>query len=145
MKMATDEEIDKFVSDNKELIEKMMRIQKESFQTAVRINKEMTEEAIKSTKAAAENARKKSEEFFKTTYEAITSPIVQKHFMTASIEFLAGLSAMAELAPIPDYMKTGISDFEKNARQTACSMNEDCPAKTKKTRKTSAVKVESAE
>ena len=132
MIMATDEEIDRFVAENREFIEKMLTVQKENFQKVSEINKEMAQETMKNTKEAAEFARMKSEEFFKATLDAITSPVVQKHFMNASIEFLAGLSAMVELAPVPDAVKTAASDMEKNVKQVACKANKDCPAKMQK-------------
>ena len=130
--MATDDEIDRFVADNRELIEKMMNLQREGFERSAELAKEFTQEAFDSTVKAAELARKQSEEFFKATYETIGNPVVQKHFMEASLEFLAGLTAMIEAAPVPDYLKTAASDIEKNFKQTACKANEDCPAKAKK-------------
>lgn len=132
MIMATDEEIDRFVAENREFIEKMMAVQKENFEKTSELNREMTDEAIKNTKEAAEIARKKSEEFFKATVDTIASPVVQKHFITASMEFLSGLSAMVEISPLPDYIKTAASDMEKNVKQAACKNNKDCPVKSQK-------------
>ena len=131
MKMATDEEIQSFVSENKALIEKMMEVQKENLKKASEINKQLAEEAFKNTKDATEYAREKSEEFFKTAYEAVINPDVQRHFMNASMEFFAGLSALIDAAPIPDYVKEDMKDAEKNVRQAACKCNDDCPAKKK--------------
>ncbi|AMK13411.1 hypothetical protein AUP07_0355 [methanogenic archaeon mixed culture ISO4-G1] len=130
--MVTDEEISKFVGENRELIERIMKIQQESARETARLAKEMAEGAVDSTKVAAERAAKKSEEFFKATFETITNPVVQEHFLTAGLELIAGLSAMAEIAPIPDFMKEAAGDFEKEARKAACNANKDCPAKTKK-------------
>ena len=134
--MATDEEIERFVADNRELIERMMNIQKESFDRSADMAKEFTQEALDSTARAAELARKQSEEFFKATYETIANPSVQKHFMEASLEFLAGLTALVEASPIPESMKTAAADLERNARQTACKSNPDCPMKAKKAKAT---------
>ena len=130
--MATDEEIERFVADNRELIERMMNIQKESFDRSADMAKEFTQEALDSTARAAELARKQSEEFFKATVDTIASPVVQKHFITASMEFLSGLSAMVGISPLPDYIKTAASDMEKNVKQAACKNNKDCPVKSQK-------------
>lgn len=130
--MATDEEIDRFVTENKELIERMMIAQNETIRLMADVNKELAEEALKKTKESAEEARMKSELFFKATMETITSPVVQKHFMNASMEFLAGLTAMIEIAPIPDCVKTSAGEFEKNMKRAACKANTDCPAKEQK-------------
>jgi len=130
--MATNEEIDRFVADNRELIERMMNLQKENFERSAELAKEFAEEAFDTTVKAAELARKQSEDLFKATYATIASPVVQKHFMEASLEFLAGLTAMVEASPIPDCMKDAASDAERNFRQAACKANADCPAKAKK-------------
>jgi len=131
MTMATDEEIDRFVADNRELIERMMHTQKEGIQAASEIGKEMTTTAIESTIMAADIVRKQSEEFVKSTYRTITNPIVQRHFMNAGLEFIAGLSALAEAAPMPGVMKDTARDFERNLKSAACRANKDCPAKVK--------------
>ena len=127
MNMATDEEIDSFVAQNRELIERMMRIQKESFDEI-----EAADESARSVKDAARLVREKSEEFFRNTYITITSPEVQKHFMTASMEFLAGLNAIADAAPLPDYVKEGMDNVRKAGRQASCRVNTDCPNKVRR-------------
>lgn len=141
MKMATDEEIAKFVNENKELVEKMMSMQKDNLQRTAELGKEMTIAAVEATVLVAEYARHKSEEFIKASFEMLTSPEVQKHFITAGMEVIAGLSMMATLAPVPSIMKGAVTDIEKNIKQTACRNNEDCPVKTHKTE----LKLEAAE
>ena len=128
--MATDEEIHKFVNDNRELVEKMMAVQKENVEMTKSVGKDVIKMGFESTYMAAEFARKKSEEFFVTTYKMITNPEVQRHFMASGLEFLAGLTALAESAPMPDFVKSAASDMQKNARLEACKANEDCPVKT---------------
>lgn len=126
MNMATDEEIDSFVAQNRELIERMMRIQKESFDGIEE------DESVRGVRDAARLVREKSEEFFRNTYVTITSPEVQKHFMTASMEFLAGLNAIADAAPLPDYVKEGMDNVRKAGRQASCRVNTDCPNKVRR-------------
>jgi len=125
--MATDEDIQRFVSENREMVERMMKVQKDSLRMASGMGKE----AIESSRKAAEFARDRSEEFVRTTYGMISSPEVQRHFMTAGMEFLAGLTAMAGLAPVPGFMKDAASDFERNARAAACKANESCPMRVR--------------
>jgi hypothetical protein len=127
--MATDEEIEQFVNENRELVERMMKAHRESFETLSDMNRQATEEAFETTYRAAEMARQRSEEFFKATVGTIASPVVQRHFMNASLEFLAGLTAIAETAPFPDFVRDAADDIQKTARQTACRRNEDCPFK----------------
>lgn len=145
MIMATDEEIDRFVAENRELIERMMRVQKDNLERTSEIGKEFTVMAMESTFLAAETVRKKSEEFVKSTYETITNPVVQKHFMTAGMEFLAGLSTLVETAPVPSMVKATAQDFEKNLKNAACKANEDCPAKAERLKVAQAPEEQSAE
>ncbi|MBQ7620922.1 MAG: hypothetical protein IJV02_00715 [Candidatus Methanomethylophilaceae archaeon] len=130
--MATDEEIHKFVNDNRELVERMMTVQKENAEMAKAIGKDVIKLGFESTYIAADFARRKSEEFFVRTYKMITNPEVQRHFMASGLEFLAGLTALAENAPMPSFMREAAVGVQKNARAAACMINEDCPAKAKR-------------
>ena len=130
--MATNEEIDRFVSENREMIERMMAIQEEGIRTTAELGRQLTEEAIKVSVMMADIMMKKTEEFVKATFEMLTSPEVQKHFMTAGMETLAGVSAMAELAPMPGFVKTGVLDTERAVRQAACIANPACSARSGK-------------
>ena len=108
--MVTEKDIDRFVSDNKELIERMMSIQKDN----------------------AELAKKKGEEFIATVFRAFRDPDVQRHFMASGFEILAGITAFVHASPTPDFIKDAVSDFDKNMRAAACRTNEDCLVKTRK-------------
>ncbi len=130
--MATDEEINRFVNDNRELVERMMAVQKENAEMAKAIGKDVIKLGFESTYIAADFARRKSEEFFVKTYKMITNPEVQRHFMASGLEFLAGLTALAENAPMPSFMREAAVGVQKNARAAACTVNENCPAKAKR-------------
>jgi hypothetical protein len=132
MIMATDEEVEKFVAENRELIERMMSVQKDNLEKTAEVGKEFTMLAMESTFVAAEIVRQKSEKFVKDTYNTITNPVVQKHFMTAGMEFLYGLSTIVETAPMPSKVREGAKDLERNLRSAACKSNEGCPAKVNK-------------
>lgn len=107
--MVTDKDIDRFVSDNKELIERMMSIQKDN----------------------AELAKRKGEELIAIVFKAFLDPDVQRHFMASGFEILAGLTSLVHASPTPDFIKDAVSDFDKNLRAAACRTNEDCLVKTK--------------
>ncbi|MBE6523202.1 MAG: hypothetical protein E7Z62_08810 [Thermoplasmata archaeon] len=107
--MVTEKDIDRFVSDNKEIIERMMSIQKDN----------------------AELAKRKGEELIATVFKAFLDPDVQRHFMASGFEILAGLTALVQASPTPDFIKDAVSDFDKNLRVAACRTNEDCLVKRK--------------
>ena len=130
--MATDEEIDRFVADNRDLIERMMEIQMENARTASLFGRDLAVQMRESAVEAACMVRERSEEFFRETLDTISDPVVQRHFMDASMEFLAGLTALVEAAPMPDFVRTAASDLRSNVRSAACRANKDCPLKAKK-------------
>ena len=107
--MVTDKDIDRFVSGNKEIIERMMSIQKDN----------------------AEMAKRNGEVFIATVFRAFLDPDVQRHFMASGFEILAGLTALVQASPTPDFIKHAVSDFDKNLRVAACRTNEDCLVKRK--------------
>ena len=107
--MVTDKDIDRFVSDNKEIIERMMSIQKDN----------------------AEMAKRNGEELIATVFKAFLDPDVQRHFMASGFEILAGLTSLVHASPTPDFIKDAVSDFDKNLRAAACRTNEDCLVKRK--------------
>ena len=129
--MVTDEEMDRFVRENREIIERMMT--------------DRGEDLRRMSVKAAELTRIRTEKFFSETFEAISDAEVQKHFMNAGLEFLAGISALMQIAPIPDYVKEAASETESNAKQAACKNNKDCPAKNKKSKPAKTASKERAE
>lgn len=124
--MATEEEIQAFVSQNRELIESMMRLQREGAVEAVSAARDAARDASSHARDAAEEARARAEEFAKATYGMFMDPEVQRHFMTMGMEFVLGVSAMMQRAPMPDFMKEGVSSTERTFRSSACRANEDC-------------------
>ena len=118
--MVTDKDIDRFVTDNRELIERMMAAQREK-------------------------ARSKSEKVLDSTYAIITDPELQMHFITAGLEIIAGLSAIVQLSIMPERMKEAAMGFENSMRAAACKANENCPAKTGRVKITKPASKETAE
>lgn len=129
--MVTDEDLDRFVSDNRDFIERIMSSRREDL--------------FRMPAAAAELTRIRGERFFRETAEALANSDVQRHFMMAGLEFLAGLSVLIQNSPLPEYVKKAANETEFNARQTACMNNKDCPAKKKKKKTAKAVSEECAE
>lgn len=130
--MVTDEEIDRFVADNRDLIERMMEVQLENARTVSLFGRDLAVQMSESAVEAASMARERTEEFLRETLDTIGDPVVQRHFIDAGMEFLAGLTALAEAAPMPDFVRTAASDFKSNVRSAACRANKDCPARAKK-------------
>lgn len=127
--MATEEEIQKFVSENKELIESIMRLQREGVVEATSAARDATKEAVVFAHDSADAARARAEDFGRAAYSMFMDPEVQRHFMTMGMEFMLGLSAMMQKAPIPDFVKETAGNTEKNFKSAACRANEDCGAR----------------
>ena len=130
--MATEEEIQRFVSQNRELIESMMRLQREGAVEAASMARDATRDAAVLVHDSADQARERAEEFARATYGMFMDPEVQKHFMAMGMEFVMGLSAMMQKAPIPDFIKETADSTERNIKANACRANQDCARKSYK-------------
>ncbi len=152
----SDEEVQKFVEENRDIIE-MLMARKESSGEAEAQDKERggsrhssAEESINRARERADSSRSRFEEdilwargradesrdrmesAFRDTYEAFTDPEVQKHFMTMGLNFMMGMSALMQRMPGPDFMKDAASGMESNWKKASCSSNADCSAKKRK-------------
>lgn len=127
--MATEQEIHDFVSKNKELIESMMMLQKEGFTEAASVARGTAKTTAEIAQESAEAAKAHAEEFMKSAYSMFMDPEVQRHFVTMGMEFMMGLSAMMQRAPVPDFVKESAGSTERTVKTTACRANEDCGAK----------------
>lgn len=125
----SDEEFQSFIKQNRDLIERMMSLQKRAAVETLSAGREITHEAVGAAADTAERAREKTVEFVKTTYSMFTDPEVQKHFMTMGMEFMAGMSAMMQKAPMPDFVKDAAGGVEQNWKQSACKNNDECARK----------------
>ncbi len=127
--MATEEEIRRFVSENKALIESMMQLQREGMTEAASVARDSAKDAAAFMKDSAEDAMSRAEDLAKATFGMFTDPEVQRHFVAMGLEFMMGLSAMMQKAPIPDFMKDSADSAGKAVRTAACRANEDCGAR----------------
>ncbi len=152
----SDEEVQKFVEENRDIIE-MLMARKESSEEAGAHDKERArryrvdaEEGINRARERADSSRSRFEEdilwardradesrdrmegAFRDTYEAFTDPEVQKHFMTMGLNFMMGMSALMQRMPGPDFMKDAASGMESSWKKASCSSNADCSARKRK-------------
>lgn len=127
--MATEEEIQEFVARNRELIESIMRLQRDGAVEAAAATRDVAKEAITYAHDSADEAKARAEDFARSTYNMFMDPEVQRHFMTMGMEFVLGVSAMMQKAPIPDFVKDAAGTTEKSFRSSACRANEDCGAR----------------
>ena len=75
--MATDEEIERFVTENRELVERLMASQKDKVEAAKEAGRDVARFGAISTYYAAEYARKKSEEFSKNQMGAVVNECLE--------------------------------------------------------------------
>ncbi len=127
--MATEQELHEFVSKNKELIESIMELQKEGFTEAAAVARGTAKTAVGAAHDSAEVAKAHTEDFIKSAYGMFTDPEVQRHFITMGMEFMMGVSAMMQKAPIPDFVKDSAEATQREIKATACRSNESCGAK----------------
>lgn len=125
--MGTEEDFQRFVEENRDLIEKMMALQKDGTIEIVSAGRDAAHEAER----AAEEAKRRAEDFAKATYSMFTDPEVQRHFMAMGMELFMGISTMMQKAPVPDFIKETAEGTERSWRSTACRTNEDCSARPK--------------
>jgi len=130
--MATDEEINRFVSENRELVERIMESQRESIDFAADMGRDAISTAFKSTFIMADYMRQRTELFIDTVLSTITDPEIQNHFMNAGMEVMTGLTSIVQKAPLPSDMREAAIDLNKNMRMAACRANKDCPVKAER-------------
>lgn len=127
--MSAYREIDRFVSENKELIERIMKFQKEEADYLADAGRDAMSAAFKSTAVIADYMKQTSEGIIHSMIGMMADREVQGHFIAAGEEFISGLNALVDAAPVPTSMRCAVSDFEKGMREAACRANKDCPAK----------------
>ena len=153
----SDEEIQKFVEENRDIIEVLMArrdardeadaddIKEKAGAKRSRIQEDMgrvrdraddtryrLEEDIEWARYRVDQNRERMEGAFRETYEAFTDPEVQKHFMTMGLNFIMGMSAFMRKMPGPDFVKEAASDMETSWKKASCSSNTECSARKRK-------------
>jgi hypothetical protein len=143
------EDIVKFITENKEMVEKILTAEREKTVAAMESGnispKEFLEyhgagarDAISGEKAMvkelAHSQKERAEMLVEGAMSMITNPDFQKHAISAGLEMLLALDSLIKAAPLPEFAK----DFAERARstgdvvqQTYCDMNGSCKAKAK--------------
>ena len=123
-----DEELRRFVSENKERI---LDILAESLPSEEDVDKAFT--YAEKAESKVSKVKDKAEDVAKDAYRAFMAPEVYRHFIRMGMEFFMGLNALAERMPMPDKvkrLKDDLSEAESGAKKEMCRVNTDCPRKT---------------
>lgn len=131
MTTINEEELQDFVKQNKDLIARMMELQKGAAIEVASAGRDIARDVVVASEQRIDAAKDRSEEFARSVYSMFTDPEVQKHFMAMGMEFMMGLGAMMQKAPMPDFMKDAVQSTEQNLKQSACSANGDCGVRKK--------------
>lgn len=126
---GSEEEFQKFISENRELIESLMALQKDGIVSVASAGRDAAHAVAGSIEHANDSAKAKGEEMFKATYSMFMDPEVQRHFMAMGMEFMMGLSAMMQRAPVPEFVRDAAESTEQTWKKSACSANDQCGAK----------------
>ena len=125
-KDMTDDEFVEFINASKDRIEALMG--KNDLRVQIK-------NGAKKAKAKVETASDAVEDSVKKVFNAFFSPEVQKHVISAGVELMLGVSAIAKAMPVPEKVQPVVdkfSEFRKNAKSVYCSKNPDCPKKAVK-------------
>ena len=132
----SDEELQRFVEENREAIERLMASRASSDAGGSsgpgRKGEAWFEEDFDRFRNRAEEDRERMEDAFRGVYEAFADPEVQKHFMTMGLNFVMGMSALLQRMPAPGFVKETASGMEASWKKSACGANADCGVKKKK-------------
>ncbi|MBR4684989.1 MAG: hypothetical protein IKP04_00460 [Candidatus Methanomethylophilaceae archaeon] len=120
--MTTNDDLERFVAQNKELVESMMKVPKDTIKAAAMASYE-------GVRMTNEFAKAKGQEAFDKIHSTLVSPDIQKHFIAAGLEFMEGMKALLQHAPVPGFAKEAAEDMEKSTRQVICACNPNCPMK----------------
>lgn len=128
----SEEEIARFVSENRDLIEMMMdRAEKRREDDYERLRYRLDGD-VHRARSRVDRDVHRAEDTFREVFEAFADPEVQRHFVTMGMNFVMGMSALMQRMPGPDYLKSTASDFESGWRKAACGVNRDCEVRKRK-------------
>lgn len=128
--MTGEEEFEAFVRQNRDLIERMIQLQKGAAGEFIGAERAMASEMYGHTRDFADYGRARTEDLIRSAHSALTDPEVQRHFMNMGMEFFMGMSALMQRAPMPGFVREGISTTGSAFRESACRSNEDCGARS---------------
>jgi hypothetical protein len=111
-KRYEDPELERFFRENKEIVERLLLEERDLVKETVKAEKERFEEYIG-------DPRVKAKETVDGLFGALTDPEVQRHFLTVGIEFLLGVNALIQAAPVPDEFKDFVKRTEHEGKKAA--------------------------
>lgn len=123
--MTTDQEFEEFVNRNRDLIERMIELQKGAAEGMADAERDIAREAYGYTRGFADAGRNHIEDMMRSMFATFTDPEVQRHFMNMGMEFMMGMSAIAERAPMPDFAREGYRNTQESMSSAACRAR-DC-------------------
>lgn len=87
-------EMMEFIEENREILEDLIRREKREAERVHRKNKDKVREKVN-------RAKRDTKTSMRQTFDALTDPDIQVHFMTAGFEFMTGLNALIREMPQP--------------------------------------------
>lgn len=123
----TEDELKEFIKLNKEKIVELIK------EDAPGIKEKAENDFSKLNDKASEKLKGMKDDG-KQFLSAVTSAEVQKHFISAGMEFMLGFLEIAKSFPIPESMtpvSEKISEVRETASETFCAKNPDCAKKKK--------------
>ncbi|MDR3206648.1 MAG: hypothetical protein LBT41_06130 [Candidatus Methanoplasma sp.] len=108
----SDPDLERFFRENRRMVERIIREEKEILFETVKAEKKKAEDEI-------DKQSERVKGFAVDAFAAINDPEVQRHFTAVGIEFLMGLNALIQAAPIPDHVKDLVNSTEHQAQRSA--------------------------
>lgn len=139
MSDISDEELLRFISENKDRLVQYMRTQGieavDATRKGVKAGVEKINEAAEEVKADVDSEfdviRNNTREFV----NAFTREDVQKHLVRSGMEFMMAVSTIIDAIPKPGFVSRAYdkaSDIKSNINREYCAHNDDCPRKADK-------------
>ncbi|MDR2845945.1 MAG: hypothetical protein LBV63_01540 [Candidatus Methanoplasma sp.] len=111
-KRYEDPELERFFRENKEIVERLLLEERDLVKETVKAEKERFEEYVGDPRVRAREAAD-------GLFGALTDPEVQRHFLTVGIEFLLGVNALIQAAPLPEELKDFVNKTEHEGKKAA--------------------------
>lgn len=142
MSDISDDDLKKFISENKDRLIQYMRTQGIEMVDATRkgvkegvgkVN-EMAEDIKHDVDSEIDCMRNNTKEFV----NAFTSEEVQRHLVKSGMEFMMAVSTIIDAIPKPGFVSKAYdkaSDIKSNINREYCANNDDCPRRAEKTKR----------
>lgn len=105
-------EMIEFIEENREILEDLIRREKREAERVHRKNKDKVRKKVN-------RAKRETKASMRQTFDALTDPDIQVHFMTAGFEFITGLNALIREMPQPfaDYDEYDEEDYDEDGEE----------------------------